>query len=225
MESSNAPKKLGIIFDLDGTLVDTLEDIRLSVNDAMAIVGQPALSVQQVRPLIGDGVANMLRRAAGMLSESQWDDIQRTYRAAYQKRMLDNTRCYPGVPEMLGAITESGIPMSILSNKVHEYTVAIVKALLSSWPFVAVQGIVDDQSRKPNPRHALTLAEAMRLAPADVVVIGDSASDVLTAKNAGMRSIAVTWGYRDRDVLLWANPDAMVDSPAALTAAILAFRK
>jgi len=123
--------------------------------------------------------------------------------------------------EVLNSIVEAGMPICVLSNKPHEFTAAICEALLSRWPFVQCLGSVADKARKPDPGVALELASMMQLDPAEVFFVGDSDVDILTGQNAGMTSVGVTWGYRDRHILAERNPAFVVDSPVELLGVLM----
>ena len=212
----NDPQKnrsVGVIFDLDGTLIDTLEDLTDSMNEVFDRNALPRLTLSRTRAIIGEGLRDLIYRASGVEDENRQGDLVEQYRAVYRGRMLAKTRVYAGVPEMLDALTRLGVPMAVLSNKSDEFAVPICKALLSAWPFVRFRGSRDAADRKPDPTTALELAEVMGTPSEQVVFVGDSSVDIETARNAGMTSIAVTWGYRDREELEKAGPDRIVSVP------------
>lgn len=207
----------GVIFDLDGTLADTLEDIRLCVNQTIATLDRPSLTSSDIRPMIGNGVREMLRRASQIEDPEALNQIVATYRSFYADGMLKNTRLYPGVPSLLDRLESARTSMCILSNKSHEFTKPICDELLRGWSIFAVQGSTDEALRKPNPTHAVALAERMQLAPASIAFVGDSPTDIATARNAGMIAIAVTWGYRNRQLLVDSKPDHLIETVGELT--------
>ena len=210
------PAKIGIIFDLDGTLIDTLDDITDSLNVAFAARGLPALERLRVRELIGEGLRNLIQRASGNDQPAALDELVLRYRAAYTERMYARTRPYPKIEALLDALCAAGVPMAILSNKSHEFTVPLVQRLLPRWPFAGVRGSDASAARKPDPGSALTLAGAMDRSPDAVWFVGDSDVDIETAHNAGMTSVAVTWGYRDLDTLVPSRPNHIIDRPQQL---------
>jgi len=212
--------RLGVIFDLDGTLVDTLDDITSSLNAAFASLGLPPRPRERVRALIGEGLRNLLRRASGIEDHDVIAALVSRYREVYPGRLLENTRLYPGIDRMLDALVEIRIPFCVLSNKPDEFTFPICRALLSPWPFLQCVGSVEELLRKPHPGVALSLADRMNCSPANVLFVGDSSTDVETARNAGMASAAVSWGYRDRPKLENAVPDFLIDRPMDLVEAI-----
>jgi len=134
----------------------------------------------------------------------------------YRQHRLDKTAPYPGVPELLDALTGRRIRMAILTNKPHEHTGPMADALFARWSFVAIEGYRDEGLRKPDPRAALDIVARMQLEPAQVMLVGDSATDVNTALNAGIIPVGVTWGYRDRAELCVAGAAHIIDCPADL---------
>ncbi len=214
-DRANAPTP-GVIFDLDGTLADTLNDIVDSINYVYLQIGQPPVSHDVVRPCIGIGLVDLVRQTLGVDDTRTILGLVEQYRSVYTERMLRTTRLYAGMDAVLDTLTEMGIPMCVLSNKPHEYTVPICDALLSRWPIVRVRGCNATESRKPDPTVALELAKEMERAPSNVYLIGDSHVDVTTAHNAGMIPVAVTWGYGDGTALKAAEPAFMFDVPTKL---------
>ena len=202
-----------IIFDLDGTVVDTLDDITDALNAVFAEFDYAPIDRRSARSLIGEGLAVLLQRASGETNEDRIRELVQRYRAIYRTNMFRRSHLYEGVPRLLDALAARGTPMCVLSNKPDEFTVPICEALLSRWPFIKFQGSLPDAPRKPDPTLALRLCGLMNRQPDEVMFIGDSDIDVQTARNAGMRSLAVTWGFRDRAQLIAAQPDAVVDRP------------
>ena len=203
----------GVIFDLDGTLVDTLDDITNSLNDAFTMFDYPALSRDRARLLIGEGLVTLLQRASGETDPKRVESLVRQYRAIYRDRMFERSSLYPGVADMLDRVADSGHAMAVLSNKPDDFTVPIGEHLLSRWPFKMIRGAKPDVPRKPDPTSALELCAMMGTAPGDTTIVGDSDVDIQTAHNAGMGSIAVTWGFRDRPSLERAKPDVVYKYP------------
>lgn len=202
----------GIIFDLDGTLIDTLGDIATCLNIALAEFGHAVVTMEQARAMIGEGLTTLLQRASGEADAARLKELVNRYRAEYRARMFERTRVYDGVSAMLDELQRSGAPMCVLSNKSDEFTVPLVAHYFRGVPFVAVRGATDEASRKPDPTHALAMGQSMRRASCDVLFVGDSSTDIHTARNAGMIAVAVTWGFRDREHLLEQSPDHVVDS-------------
>lgn len=209
-------RSIGVIFDLDGTLADTLADITDAINAVFAGAGLPCQSQARIRSLIGEGLANLLRLASGVEDTERIAVLVERYRSAYTERLVEHTTIYPGIKAMLDGLTDRTVPMCVLSNKPHEYTAPICRRLLAPWPFVHCLGAGDEATRKPDPSVALALAENMNRSPGDVFFVGDSGTDIVTAANAGMVSVAVTWGYRERSELEASGPGHIVDRPGQL---------
>jgi phosphoglycolate phosphatase len=209
--------KHGLIFDLDGTLVDSLLGIAASLNHALGSSGLPVHSNEAVRGFVGNGVKILIRRASPAdADEALLDTIERDFKAHYDLSWQTGTIIYPGITELLEALQSRGYPLAVLSNKPHPFTVAMVSQLFPSVCFAAVLGQRPGIPHKPDPAGALEISAALGLSPADCWVIGDSTMDIETARNAGMRAVAVTWGFHDRERLLAAGADQLVDEPEEL---------
>ncbi len=201
----------GIIFDLDGTLLDTLADVTAAANRVLTEYGFGTLTDAQMRPLVGAGLSELLAMAANTEDNELITKLVNGYRPYYAACMLERTRLYPGIADMLTALQRHNLPMAVLSNKPHEYTLPICDHYLARWPFVGILGHRPDVPRKPDPTAALELSDAMKREPETILFVGDSDVDIQTAQNAGMPSLAVTWGLRDRDHLQAASPDQIID--------------
>lgn len=216
MTSHPSKQPPGVIFDLDGTLIDTLDDITDSINAVFEADGQGPVPRERVRELIGEGLRTLLELASGIEDPQRLAALVEGYGRVYLKRMLTRSRLYPGVAELFNDLTRLDVPMSVLSNKPELFTVPICESLLARWPFAGFRGSRDEQPRKPDPTQALELARRMGRAPANLFFVGDTTTDILTARNAGMTSVAVTWGYRDRRQLSLAGPAHWIDEPSQL---------
>ena len=205
----------GLIFDLDGTLVDSLDDIAAHLNGALADRGLPERTRDEVRAWVGHGAEQLIVRAVPAADEVA--PVLAQFLERYRERPVIATRVYDGLGAVLDVIGP-GRALAVLSNKPHDLTVAIADALLARWRFAVIAGRRPDRPRKPDPGAALGVAAELGLAPAACVVIGDSEVDVATARAAGMRAVAVSWGLRARDALVAAAPDFLVETPAALGA-------
>ena len=206
-----------LIFDLDGTLVDSLPGIAASLNRTLDAHGLPGHSDAMVRGFIGNGLRNLIMRAAPQGADpSLIESLLSLYRKDYDLSWSTGTHVYPGVHQMLDELRTSGFAMSVLSNKVHEFTVEMTRSIFPSIHFSAVLGQREGVPHKPHPAGALQIADMLGAAPENCVVIGDSTMDIETAANAEMRSIAVSWGYHDRDRLLAAGAGKIIDHPSEL---------
>ncbi len=209
----------GLIFDLDGTLVDSLAGIAASLNYALRETGLPEHPLELVRGFIGNGARVLITRAASKdADEALLDRVGNAFKANYDATWPSGTFPYEGIIEMLETLQSKGIPLTVLSNKPHPFTSTIVAQVFPHIDFKVVLGQLPGIPHKPDPSGALEIANLMGLLPQECTVIGDSTMDIETARNAGMQAIAVTWGYHDRDKLLAAGARQLMDDPAALLA-------
>lgn len=203
----------GLIFDLDGTLVDSLPGIAASLNRVLAADGLTEHPPAAVRGFIGDGAWNLVRRAV----PPQWNDqrvteLESAFKEDYAASWDLGTTPFRGMADLLASAQQAGHALAVLSNKPHPFTVAMVEALFPDGGFRCVLGHRGGRPLKPDPSGAFEVAAALGLAPGDCSLIGDSTMDVETARRAGMRPVGVTWGYHDRAALLAAGADPLVDS-------------
>ncbi|GAA5124732.1 HAD-IA family hydrolase [Luteolibacter yonseiensis] len=205
--------KHGLIFDLDGTLVDSLQGIAASVNHALVEAGHATHSLAAVQGFIGNGARILLERAApGGADEALLLSLEETFKSHYDVSWPNGTLPYDGVTALLETLQRLGHPLAVLSNKPHPFTQTIVSQIFPGIRFAEVLGQRAGIHHKPDPAGALEIAESFGLAPADCIVIGDSTMDIETAKNAGMKSIGVTWGFQDRAKLIAAGADVLADN-------------
>lgn len=210
----------GVIFDFDGTLVDTLPDIAEAVNVGRKAFGLAECPVSDVRDWIGEGMPSLCQKALGQSVNTHLEEMVSMVTSYYREHCLDETILFPGISELLDCLAEREVPMAILSNKPHEHTVAMAEALLGRWSFVAVEGYQVEQRRKPEPSTALEILARMQLEPSEVMMVGDSATDMATAGNAGLLPVGVTWGYRSREQLIDAGAVHLIDRAEDLLALI-----
>jgi phosphoglycolate phosphatase len=204
-----------IIFDLDGTLLNTLEDLADAVNRVLVGRGFPMHTLDEYRYFIGDGTAMLITRA--LPEEQRNDDTIRAcledFRQDYARNWNVKTRPYDGIKEMLDALTVRGLKIAVLSNKPHEPTKRCVVDLLPNWTFDVILGQRDAVYRKPDPAGALEVAERLNIPPADFLYLGDSAIDMKTAIAAGMFPVGVLWGFRSAEELLENGARALIKRP------------
>jgi phosphoglycolate phosphatase len=191
----------GVIFDLDGTLADSLDDIAAAMNRTLEARGFPRHPVSAYRSFVGDGLRKLVERALPPGAEGAREAVLATYQADYAEHMLDATRLFPGIPPVLDALASAGVPVAVLSNKLDVPTRQLVDALCGRWAFRAVVGERPGVPRKPDPTSALALADALGAPPESVAFVGDTGVDMLTARAASMRPVGVLWGFRPADVL------------------------
>lgn len=203
-----------IIFDLDGTLLNTLEDLAAAVNHSLAAHGYPTHSTDAIRSFIGNGAKRLIASALPEGTPMERErEILAGFRRYYDEHNADFTQPYPGIIAMLDGLAERGIKMAILSNKPHSATVDIVNLLLSGYDFACVFGEREGIPRKPDPQSALEVAGILGEQPADIAYVGDSGGDMQTALNAGMLPIGVAWGFRSVEELKREGAVYVLDEP------------
>jgi len=211
-------RKQGVIFDLDGTLLDTLMDLAEAMNGVLAQRGWRTHPVDAYRRFVGDGMAMLVRRA---LPDNQRHDpgIAECVRAMceeYARTWARTTKPYAGVEELLDRLESRGIPMAVLSNKPHEATREMVLHFFPRVPFHEVVGAKPEKLRKPDSGVALEIAESMRIKPESMLFLGDSSIDMQTAQAAGMIPLGAAWGFRGRDELLAFGAVRVLENPLEL---------
>lgn len=210
-----------VIFDLDGTLLNTLDDLADACNAALTEAGYPARSRDEVRRFIGNGVARLIRRA---LPEGADDAVcarvLARFKAIYIEHVNDKTRPYPGIPELLAALREKRVKIAVNSNKVDAATQLLCADHFSGLIDLAL-GEQPDIPKKPAPDGAMRIMETLGAAPARTLYVGDGDADILTARNAGIDGAWVSWGYRRREELAGLEIPLCFDTVEALKKTIL----
>ena len=202
------------LFDMDGTLLDTLADLTAAVNHTLARYGYPRRTIEQVRKGLGNGAVKLM---AAMLPQGEetpgFADIMRDYRAWYQAHACVETCPYPGVPEMLKRLRQRGCKVAIVSNKPHGAACELAERF---FPGVPTFGERPETPRKPAPDMVFHALAALGAGKENAVYVGDSEVDVQTARNAGLPAIGVAWGFRGREALAAAGAETIVDTAAEL---------
>ncbi len=190
-----------VIFDLDGTLLDTLDDLAASVNHALTTHGLPVRSTQEIRRFLGNGIRNlMLQSTGGSLSDEAFDEVFQSFRAHYVDHCLDTTHPYPGIMPLLDALKDNGVRMAIVSNKLQPAVTELNERFFQGRIEKAI-GESATVRRKPNPDAVLAALDSLGSNKDTAIYVGDSEVDLATAHNAGLRCALVTWGFRDEDFL------------------------
>jgi phosphoglycolate phosphatase len=206
-----------IMFDLDGTLLDTLEDIAASMNAALGRSGFPPHPAQRYRQYVGGGVADLSRRVVPAGSgEEAARRVAEYMREEYSLRWADRTRPYPGIRPLLDALREAGVRRAVLSNKPDNFTHMLCDRFFRPDDFEIVRGAVDGVPKKPDPTAALDIARRIGIQPAGFLYLGDSGSDVKTALAAGMYPAGALWGFRGADEIAGAGAKVMLERPEEL---------
>lgn len=207
-----------IIFDLDGTLLDTLKDLALAVNAVLESKGYSGHPLDAYRYFVGDGIDLLVKRT---FPEAAWsggnlDHLVEVVKEEYGRRWADHTEPYSGVPEMLDLLEQMAVPKAIFSNKPQQFALLTVEKLLSHWRFLEVIGIGPHMPRKPDPTGALKIAKKMKLEPDEIVYAGDTDTDMKTAYTGGFYPAAVLWGFRPAEELKTAGAKFMAAEPLDL---------
>lgn len=212
MGESVAIKPKGVIFDLDGTLIDSVADICAFANRMLEKYGFPTHSLDNYIDWIGDGARKLIERACPSdIDAETFEKLFAEYLLIYELDKHTESSLYDGIPELLDRLNADKVPMAILTNKPHKVMLKTVESYFQKWDFICVQGQEDGKPKKPDPAGALAIAEMMQLQPEELVFIGDSAVDVKTGNGAGMTSICTTKGYETLENIKAAQPDYLIE--------------
>lgn len=206
----------GAIFDLDGTLLDTLTDLTTAANHALKTVGRPTYERDAYKTLVGQGVRNLFIDALGPDHQDLLDDAIQHFHSYYADHRFDTTQAYEGIWAMLTGLSKSGVKLGVLSNKPHAATVDVINRYFSDITWTAVRGHKPGTAPKPVPGSARETIAEMNLEPERCVYVGDTKVDMLTGKAAGMYTVGVSWGFRSVEELNANGADAIIDEPAQL---------
>jgi phosphoglycolate phosphatase len=206
------------IFDLDGTLIDSLGDLADAMNAVLKDRAHHVHPRNSYRHFVGDGIEMLVRRALPPEAVDQTDvpAVVQQMRREYSTRWTATTRPFPGIPELLAELASNEARTAILSNKPDGPTREIVGELFPDDPFAIVRGARDGVPLKPDPTAALEVVSELGVRPERSVFVGDTSIDMKTGRNAGMRTVGVTWGFRDADELLDAGAEHIIDAPLQL---------
>lgn len=209
-----------VIFDMDGTLLDTLEDLADAVNQGLAARKYPARTLDEVRHFVGNGVRKLMIEAVPEgASEEDLEECLAAFKAYYAKHWQDKTVPYEGITELLAALKREGLKTAVISNK---YEQAVLRLCKDYFPgsFDSAHGEREGVPRKPAPDGIYAILEELGASKKNAVYVGDSEVDMATAKNAGLVSVGVTWGFRDRQLLEEKGADHIIDRPKELLAIV-----
>lgn len=206
------------VFDLDGTLVDSLRDIAESANYALDLLGRAPRAVETYRFHVGEGLARLCDRVLGSERPDLVPRMLELAAAHYRTRPLRHTRPYARVPEAVRRVAAAGARLAVLSNKPHDMTLRIMAELWPGGGFACVQGFTEGAPRKPDPHHLLRMCSQFAVPAERTWLVGDTPTDVETARRAGAVCIGVTWGFRTRADLAAAGCATIIDTPDELLA-------
>jgi phosphoglycolate phosphatase len=211
-------KFAAVVFDLDGTLLDTLEDLGDAMNRILTHRGFTAHPIEAYKYFVGDGSAVLVERALpeSARGSETYRECLSAFMADYDQSWKVKTRLYEGIPELLDSLTALEVKMAILSNKSHRFTVDCVQDLLSKWQFDAVFGLREAVPRKPDPAGALEIASLLGIPSDRMLYLGDTAIDMQTAVSAGMFPVGALWGFRTRRELQESGGRVLIRQPGEL---------
>jgi phosphoglycolate phosphatase len=205
-----------VLFDLDGTLLNTLDDLADSMNEVLASHGWSGHPAESYRYFVGDGFENLVRRAIPISLRNDEMTVQRCLTAAkavYERRWNTKTQLYSGVSDLLDRLVEKGIFLAILSNKPHKFVEKIVMHYLGNWRFDAVRGAMPEAPAKPDPTVAFEISRTLSIPTECFLYLGDTNTDMKTAIAARMFPVGALWGFRMEEELLEAGAHALVRHP------------
>lgn len=209
----------GCIFDLDGTLTDTLESIACSVNKALQEMNLPEITLEQCRGFVGNGARYLMEKAldAKVGNTDRIEEAMEIFRRTYHDNCTYRVTTYEGIPELLANLKEKGVKMAVLSNKPHPQAIDVVETIFGKDMFSWIQGQCDEIARKPAPDGVYYVAQKMGLEPQECLYVGDSEVDIATGKAAHVSTVGVTWGFRTREVLEEAGAEHIINRPEELS--------
>lgn len=211
--------KKAVIFDLDGTLTDTLKSIWKSANLALEDVGLPPFELDRYRYFVGDGAAELVKRALVANGDTKlvhFDKMSESYRKHFEKYVNYEVRPYEGIRDLIRALKERGILLAVNSNKPHDRTVNVVEEIFGKETFDILVGQSDERARKPAPDGVFYIMGKLGLTKEEVIYLGDTCVDMKTGKSAGIYTLGALWGFRDRKELEENHADAIIAHPMEL---------
>ena len=211
--------KAAVIFDLDGTLSDSIHSIKYCADQAVADFGYGPFSEQQYKYFVGDGAANLIKRAlaaGGDREGSHFEEAFAKYREIFRENCMYRVEPYEGIRELLAALKEKNVKIAVLSNKPHAETVNVIETLFGKDYFDVIQGQKENVAIKPSPEGVFQILEQLGLTADDILYLGDTSTDMKTGKSAGAFTVGALWGFREREELEENHADAIIGHPLDL---------
>lgn len=212
-EAQVAAGKKTIIFDLDGTLIDSLEDIAVCMNQVLKELNLPIHKIEDYRYFVGGGISVLVENALKGYSNEIKEEVTKKFKVLYDQKLHSKTKPYEGIYELLDELEKLDVNLAILSNKPHEFTLQYVKSLFDKYNFKEIHGQKQTIPKKPDPIAAINIAKSFDANCEEVYFVGDTMVDMQTAKNAGMIAIGVLWGFRDEKELSEHGADFLITHP------------
>lgn len=207
-------KVRAVIFDLDGTLLDTAQDIGAGANLALHRFGLPEHSIEEYHTFIGRGIRRLLRAAMPQdVDEATYEQVVADYLAYYPEHCTERTVFFPGIEQMMRTLEEDGFILGILSNKTETTTLRVIGHFFPQTPFAVVWGNNGVRPLKPQLDAGRLLIQTLQLAPRQIAFVGDGETDMAFASGMGFRAVGVSWGYRSREQLQAAGAERIADTP------------
>ena len=211
--------KKAVIFDLDGTLTNTLKSLWKSTNMALATAGLPPHEIDSYKYFAGNGAKELIRKsliADGDAELVHFDSVMEAYNRIFEEYCMYEVKPYDGIPELLKALKEKGLHLAVNSNKPQPRTVDVVEEIFGKDTFDLLVGQCEERRRKPAPDGVKYILEQLHLNKEDVLYIGDTCTDMQTGKSAGVFTVGALWGFRDRQELVENHADAIIEKPLEL---------
>ena len=205
--------KKTVIFDLDGTLLDSIEDIASSMNKVLESLQLPTHKIEDYKHFVGGGVDILVENALSNQSKEIKDEVIKRFKIEYDGKLHSKTLPYDGIYELLDELKKLDINLAVLSNKPHEFTVSYVNHFFKNYNFKEIHGQKKDVPKKPDPKAALDIVKCLDSSCENTYFIGDTKVDMQTAKSANMKAIGVLWGFRDEKELRENGADFIVKEP------------
>lgn len=211
--------KKAVIFDLDGTLSDSIHSIKKCGDEALAPLGFGPFPIEEYKYFIGDGAANLVKRALNASGDTElvhFDETYARYIEIFREGCMYKVKPYDGIPELLEALKKRDIAIAVLSNKPHAETIHVIETLFGKDTFTVIQGQKENVAIKPSPEGVFQILEQLHLTVDDILYLGDTGTDMKTGKSAGAFTVGALWGFRKREELEENHADAVIEHPLEL---------